>query len=214
MSALLHRRGVLAQAVDAAAPPFVADSFTDTPGEPLDSHVGETGATWTKHPSSGVGTMVISDANRVRPDTVSPGTLDTFYYASGVPAGPEYTIAFDLREITTAIYSVAVCGRLSTSALTYYSVEYQNDASAWRMLKRVAGAYTVLGTFAQANGHYSVVFEITDAAKKLFVNGVERISSADNDITAAGRIGFRAANNAAWGDADGQHIDSLIGMDL
>src|SRR3546814_9399686 len=68
---------------------FVSDSFTDTAGTALASHTGETGASWTQHPSFAAG-MTITDANRCRPS--SSGSIIA-YYASGVPAGADYEVS-------------------------------------------------------------------------------------------------------------------------
>jgi hypothetical protein len=68
------------------------------------------------------------------------------------------------------------------------------------LFKTVAGVNTSLGTFNEAliNGdERTIKLQIRDATKKVFIDGVERISSADNAITAAGRAGVRFSNALA-----------------
>ena len=84
------------------------------------------------------------------------------------------------------------------------------------MFQNVANSFTLLGSFAQAltiGQDYACRFEITNATKKFLVDSVERISSADNTITDAGRVGVRMIGSSI--DAEGYHYDSLatIGVD-
>ena len=64
----------------AALSGFVVDTFTDTAGDSLASHTGETGAAWTKHTSYGTGSAAISDEGvtvphrRITPRITRPGT--------------------------------------------------------------------------------------------------------------------------------------------
>jgi hypothetical protein len=62
------------------------------------------------------------------------------------------------------------------------------------LLKVVAGAETNLGSHALtpvASETHTIKLQIRDAAKKVFVDTVERISSADNAITATGKAGVK-----------------------
>jgi len=120
----------------------------------------------------------------------------------------------------TAIYryvsdtgSVGIGGRCSTSAATYYYAYFLSGQ--WVLVKSDAGSLTTLGTFATtltAGTSYTVKLEIRNAAKKLYIDGVERISSTDNTITAAGRVAMRSAG--AVTTSTGKHIWEVSGNDL
>lgn len=62
---------------------FVNDTFTDTVGTALADHVGELGADWTLHPVRQAG----SPSSFLTGTVLRPRELDTWWYASGVPAG-------------------------------------------------------------------------------------------------------------------------------
>src|SRR5919205_3815023 len=72
----------------ASAAPVVNDTFTGTDGTLLQNHVGETGATWTKHPNYPADMTLLS--GKVY------GPQWGLYYASGVPATNEYDVSADL----------------------------------------------------------------------------------------------------------------------
>lgn len=180
----------------------VQDTFTDTSATVLSSHTGETGATWTKH-ASFAGSAAISSANRARNNSANP----TLYYASGTPATAEYNVECNFHVFTTA-YFAGLVGRVATGAITFYEVYH--TAGTWYLRKRIAGAITQLQTYVQAlnNGQtYTLRLEIKDATKKVFIDGIERMSDTDNSITAAGKAGVWYAGG--WSDSAGFHIDDF-----
>lgn len=190
---------------------FVNDTFTDTAGTSVLTHTGETGATWTKHPSYSASGAVISDANRLR---ASLSTDWNIFYSSGVPAGAEYDVTSVIYIATYTSSFAAATGRHSTSADTYYMAR-NPGAGAWNLQKSVAGTVSTLGTFSQtlsAGVSYTVQIQIRDATKKMFIDGVERASSSDNAITAAGRVG--AIVVTAGSNTTHHHLDSVTGTDF
>jgi len=192
---------------------FVDDTFTDTDGTALDAHTGETGAAWTQHPSYGVGTDSVINSNRLR-DADSSNAL--VYYASGVPAGVEYDVQVTLRRVAGGGQDFSgFFGRLSTTVDSGYFLQYRVDVTEWRLFKADGGAYTQLGSYVQGltnDTDYVARLEVKDATKKLFVDGVERISSTNNDITAAGRAGMRLIGSATA--SDGSHWDNFSATDI
>lgn len=191
----------------AHAPPpgsFLNDTFTDTDGTVLQSHVGELGATWTDHPNNSANAII--KTNRVR--GASGGTH--IYYASGLPTTAEYDVSVPLTQIT-ALGGGGPAGRMDTAANTFYRGRY-NASGNWEIFKTVAGSSTNLGTAAEAwpGGSPVLLFQIRDATKKLFVDGVEKLSSTDNVITAAGRAGLSFFDGT---DTTGYHLDSVTASD-
>lgn len=187
--------------------PFVSDTFTGTAGTALASHTGEVGATWTVHPSY-ANDAVLTDANRVRVNGTNVG-----YYASGVPATAEYDVSAVFRAIDSSVTTgIGTTGRMATAADTMYLL--RPSAGVWQLFKAVSGAFTLLGSYSQAltvGVDYTVKLEIRDAAKKVYIDGVERISSADNAITGAGRAGLRGGNAAT--NTTGVHLDDFTATD-
>lgn len=186
---------------------FVHDSFTDADGTSITSHVGETGATWTEHPNSSGGISVITN-NRLRGN----GSTNMFY-ASGVPATAEYDVEADIYFASTTLSFNNICGRMSTSANTYYSVRLVSGQD-WELRRIFNGTGTTLGQYLDsvpAGTTRSVKLEIRDAAKKVYIDGVEQISSSDNNITAAGRVGYLVTSSTA---TTHQHYDFITGTDL
>src|SRR3990167_6827625 len=102
---------------------FVSDTFTDTDTTALQSHTGETGATWTAHPSLVLNSTI--SGNRLAP----PSSVDTSaYYASGAPSAAEYDVQADFIRYATLSGSVdgGITGRMNISATTFYLVYYGN----------------------------------------------------------------------------------------
>jgi hypothetical protein len=195
--------------------PFVEDSFTDVAGTILQSHVGEVGATWTRHTNSSASSAAITSAGRLRP-TANAVTL--IYFTSGTPATAEYDVQSVFRPVTQVSGDlVGICGRMDTAANTMYGVRYVVATGKWQLYKVVAGALTDLdaanGTMALNNlQEYVVKLEVRDATKKAYVDGVEVLTSTDNAITAAGRPGIRWTT-AASSDSTGIHLDDFQAVD-
>jgi len=191
---------------------FVVDSFTGTDGTALTAHTGETGATWTQHPALTNGTLKLT-GNRVYRGN---GTAnDCLCYASGTPASAAYTVRGLWTKLTDGDMSLSVWGRLDTSAVTGYQLDQYNGTDYFRLNKVVANTYTQLGNFNDnvPNATTRVGdLELTDASKRAYVDGLLRLSSSDNAVTAAGRVGVRV-----WGTGDasttGTQLDSIEARD-
>jgi hypothetical protein len=188
---------------------IVRDTFTDASGTLLSSHVGETGAKWTKHPSYS-GNAYISNANRERGNALS------LYYASGVPASADYDVQADFVGAQSLANRVGIAGRINTSADTYYRVSYSVPNSAYELQLVNAGTATLLQSANPAywgsnfdNGQtHNVKLQMRGSSLKVFVDGAERISVTNSTITAAGRAGVYTGsydNSDTWGI----HIDNF-----
>lgn len=190
---------------------FVSDTFTDTADTTLASHTGETGATWTASPNATT-PFLVTDANRIRTSV----STRVEYRSSGTPASAEYDVQATIRQLSSdAGQYLGVLGRLVTANDDSYAAVYSKPDGVWLLYKRVGGAFTSLGTSAATlttGVDYVIKLEIRNATKKLFVDGVERVSSADNALTAAGfagvvGIGFAASNTT------GMHLDTFTADD-
>jgi hypothetical protein len=189
---------------------FVSDTFTDAAGTLLENHVGETGATWAKHPSSGTNTVSISAQGRL----VASGS-GAIYLTSGVPAGADYDAVWDVVVAGTAGgNSQRVCVRMDGTANTNYGVDALPNGDI-QLTKRVAGSLTQIGYraagFAPTVGlTYRFECQVRGTSLRILVNGVEKIAVTDASITAAGRVGLYSSGVLS---EPGLHIDNLAASD-
>lgn len=180
---------------------FVEDSFTGNESHII-NHVGEVGATWEYHParSSTSGGLNVDGEVQYGGIGAQPA------FASGLPATNEYDVEWD-DIYDSGTPSFGPMGRMHPTDSNGYLTRY--NGSQWDIFKWVSGTFTSIGSFVESRTAGSSVrckLEIRNASKKLFVAGVERISSADDSVTVAGRVGLR-------GSAGGNQIDNLAATD-
>ena len=194
---------------------FVNDTFTGTQGQNITAHVGETGASWTLHPSYVGGTGSI-DANRAR-----VGVVNAAFYASGVP-GTDYYVESIFVAVSGAGPDFGINSRMSTGADTMYHLRYNVGGGTWQLFRTVAGAFTLLGSFIETfnTGTRLVRLDVStqDASTvrvKCYFAGVLQIDFSDTDptrITALGRAGWMGRNSPG-ADGAGMQLDSLVAVD-
>lgn len=205
---LLDRRSVMQR----ASVLVVSDSFTDTTNTLLQSHTGELGATWTRHTSSAANNLAISSGGRCR---AAFDSVTIIYYASGNPVTAEYDVQATFRPMTLVSGEAGgIAGRMSIAANTMYGARYIVASTQWQLFKVVGGTLTSLGLASAtltAATDYVVKLQIRNAAKKLFVDGVEILSSTDNAITSTGQAGFRVFT-VGNGDTTGMHFDNFTAL--
>jgi hypothetical protein len=185
-----------------------SDSFTDTAGTTLQSHTGES-LTWANHPAT-AGNAVITAAGRARHQAASAIAL---VLAGSPMSDPEYDVEADFVPVTnTGTVFTGIAGRLDSTANTMYLARWNGSTNQWQLLRGVAGTFTTLqsaGATLTANQSYHVKLQIRNATKKVFVDGVEVISSADNTVTAAGSAGVRLFDSSVASDANSVHVDNF-----
>lgn len=183
---------------------FVQDTFTAANGTNITSRTGEVGATWTN--GSPAATFLIQ-SNRAYP-TVAGNS-----YTSGLPATAEYSVECDYY-IASKTGSSGPAGRINPGANTYYYAYHNNPTNEWLLVKIVTGTITTLGVWVSATTAgqtYNIKLELLNATKKVYIDGIERISSADNAITGAGRAGMRSgAGNTS---TTGMHMTNFLAYD-
>lgn len=172
---------------------FASDSFTGTAGTVLPTY----SANWTKHGSSGSGNQIISDGGtRLRHE--SGTSAEAIYYHSGSPASANYTVYADFVNGSSGSGNgnMGICGRMDTSANTFYYVRWSDTAIAWQLYRRVAGTFTLLGSYAvgvSAGVTYTGLLTMDGSDISFTLDGVVRISVADaSPISAAGKSGTRS----------------------
>jgi hypothetical protein len=188
---------------------IVSAAFTAADLTTLESYTPDVGAAFVKLTALSPATAVIR-SNRVAAGGASPAGI---YYSPTSPVGAEYDVEADFVFLSPAGDS-GIGGRFDSTAATGYFVR-DISGGAWDLYKVVAGSFTLLGTYSDPVGYGDVrhvKLQIRDAAKKVFVDGVERISSSDNTITAAGHPGFWMAGDTT--SSVGLHFDNYTVDDL
>ncbi len=191
---------------------FAVDTFTGTSGTELSTY----SANWVKPSYSGSSNWVISDANRARCE----GANST-YYNTGAPASADYTVKVDVYIASDAAATPGVCGRLDTSAQTYYharAARVNSTTLNWELYKRVVGTFTQLGssisqTIAVGNS-YELKLSMVGTTIELYDEGggSATISATDSAITAAGYSGLRENNTST--NSSRYHIDNFSADDV
>lgn len=188
---------------------IVNDTFTgESDGTALNSHTGETGATWTDS-FSGSGGIKVLAAGRVYSDGVSVST----HKASGTPGSADYPVSADILPQTQAtLFEAGVSGRL-IAAGTYYRAAYSTTSAWWTLYQFVGHTPTLLGTYSQAltNGNtYRVTLDMVGTTIRLLVDGVQRISVTDTAVTLAG---VAAVYIHQGSPTTGLHVDNFVAGD-
>jgi hypothetical protein len=169
---------------------FVNDTFTDTNGTLLTSHTGETGATWTSHPSysSGAGFQQIQ-TNRVVTSAAGPSAAA---YASGVPPVADYDVNANVRALTNNFTNtLGITARMDTSSNTMVTFRYLTDN--WSLIDIVGGTPTVIqsSTTALSTGaDHSVQLSVVGNTATGSVDGII-LCTGSTAISASGRVGIR-----------------------
>lgn len=182
--------------VAAEANIFMADYFTSDNGIAITAHTGELGATWSLQTGNTPATPATIQDNMVWASASSD-----VYKTSATPPSADYWVEghFVISGNIVATDNVGVTGRASTSANTYYVARYSHSATAYQLLKVVAGAATVLGTdYVQAFDandaqDHRIRLTMTGSTIKLTLDDTDRITVTDTAITAAGKAGVRLA---------------------
>jgi hypothetical protein len=115
-------------------------------------------------------------------------------------------VSFTLSTVNTGTGTapVGLFARRTDNSNFYYLriLPAAHATDSVQLYKRVAAVSTLLGTYDAAlanNDSFQLV--VTDAAKKVYYNGLEIISSTDNALTSVGTWGFYIGNfNGAGGN--------------
>lgn len=191
---------------------FVTDTFSGGSDVALTSHAGEVGATWAQIPTT-FGSIRVSAAGRAYPAAAQVATC----YPVGTPASAEYDVAADVVCLSTSGLSglsLGVGGRYSTSDETGYLV--RTSGTQWGLLRGNSGSFTSLGTFNQtlaAGTTYALKLEIRNSAKKVYIDGVAQITSADNSIASTGVPVLRGVVAGGGTATAGVHLDNFTAAD-
>lgn len=189
---------------------FVNDTFTEASDIALTSHTGETGATWTTHPSYASSFNVIGATDRIHPSTDPQAA-----YASGVPPNANEEACVDVVAVSDVSANIGPCVRVDTSANTMYCARY-NSGTSWQLRKGLAGTFSTLATSTNqliSVGNSKRLCVLANGTTiSMTVEGTTEGSVTDTDISAAGRTGVRSAG--AISSSTGYHLDNFTARGL
>lgn len=190
---------------------FVNDTFTDTDATAVTSHIGETGATWTKHGFATNSTAPAIRSNRL--NTEDTGAVNSVYYASGSPASADYTVSLGYVPGSGGAQVgdiVGPLGRVNTGANTFYGALYLTSASGIRLYRFAAGTGTVIVAavaFTPVSGTtYTITLDIQGAGATVTVAGRVQRSSDGFWLNSSGTFVSGQTNFGSFGDTDGTRI--------
>lgn len=183
---------------------FVVDSYTDVSGTSITSHTSETGGPVTANTAFATSAALISNANRLRGNA----TTVVMYYG-GTPSSADYDVQADVYVASIA-NGAGVCGRMITSAATYYLFDYEAGSTAWVLYSIVAGS-TITRLTSSASltigNTYTMKLTMRGTTISAYVNGVLLLQMVDTNITAAGKAGFFFGGTST--DATTLHLDNF-----
>lgn len=181
------------------------DTFTEAVNTPLENHTPDLGSGWLViyDTASTVNILVKPIGHSPTENVVGPsGSENSAGWAFAIQPSPstaDVTLVFDRYmqnwEVTNS-YGTGVFARHSESggSHTFYGlrmVPNLHSQASLRLYKVVNNSGTLLGEYDHTFQSGDVItFECYDSLKRVLVNGVERITSADNEIGGPGNAGI------------------------
>ena len=155
----------------------VTDTFTRADSA-VSLGTSDSGHAWTAHASTW---GIVSNT------AYNPGAAGSLYHAASVDAG----IADGVIQVTfsTTAVGMGICARV-TDDNNFLHLEF-GGASDLTLYKRVAGAFTSLGTFGVTGANGDVLkLECRGSTLNAYLNGVLRITASDAFNSSATRWGL------------------------
>ena len=195
--------------------PFVTDTFTDTLGTSILSHISDSGHSWIRHSASGaLADAAITDANRVRHNT---GSKILIAYVNAIPAGWDYDVQVGVTYKTDIDQVIGPIVRCDTSVNTKLALVHRTNQVThhWEIQETIAGSTAQIGSSTNqtltADQEYSAMLSPRGLAVSAFVDGILVCSSpVATSVSGPGRPGiqFNAPGTTAT-DTTSTHLDNF-----
>lgn len=186
----LHLLGFLLLATVASAQ-FFNDTFTDANGTNLQSHVPNSGGTWSKITTSGGGNLTLTiQSNTVQGAT---GTANSgVYFASQTPPAADYDVQASVTIGTNGdnagVFVAARAGESAGAHTGYYFGTFGTNEV--RLYSTAGGFLGTVSTTLTFGNTYVFKIRVNGTSIKCYVDGTELISVTNSDFTSAGQIGL------------------------
>lgn len=182
----------------------IDDKFSGESAEiDLDAHTPDTvGTGWTIIEQTGGRDLRISgDIGAEELSGEAQNSVRSLYTAQGTYTVNDYDVEIDVTAADTGDDVAWLLGRVTDSS-NYYGAGFVVTAGTdlW-LVKNVAATVTdIASADADWAASATIKLEIRDAAKKVFVDDVEKISDADDALTSVGEAGVALGNIRAADD--------------
>lgn len=194
--------------------PFFLDELDDDEDVELSAHVSDSGHNWAKHAASGSGTLVFTDANRVR-----LGVTNSCFYRSDVePPSADYIVETLIRCFSTAVinHKGPVARMVAGATQTFIHCRINAEDNIYQLYQFINGAATLLNTapFNPVIGEeYLVGLEVEGNIARVYADG-EMVIEEEITVLDAGSIGFRLAANFGEANDTGFHLARMEAREL
>jgi hypothetical protein len=140
--------------------------------------------------STVTGWTEMDDDWSISSNQLAPGTSTTARILYSSPLSTQDHYAEIVLSNATAT-SMGIFARADVGANNFYL--WRNNGSTWDLFYNVGGSFTIIGTYvaAASNGDVARV-ECVGSAIKAYVNGVERVSVVDTQVTGGLYVGVRS----------------------
>jgi len=156
------------------------DAFTEASDTYLESHTPDVGTGW-----------VVSDASEILVNAANDKVTGDADTGSFRHARETTDIGDDDMDVSLLCFAsgttsrrIGVCGRIpaETPVNNLYRASLRGSDFLVELEKVVGGVATALGTYTFTGNTATLKLEIRTAAKKVYVDGVERISTTDDSL--------------------------------
>ena len=169
---------------------------------------------WVRHPGSTGDALMRADGQSLRGQAAtSRACIATLSNEALTAAGLFVELDFLIRSNSVQLTTYAVA-RANPDQVTLIAAGY--NGAAWRVLKYVAGAVTVVGTFARVEPVGSAPkmrFEVQDGVQRLYVNEVLVLTTNEPDSglgTLGNGLGIRiGSGSASFADTVGPQLTAI-----
>ncbi len=205
------------QTLDTTSPTFI--DFTSLTQSAITSHSPDTGSSWTRVYMTASTDAQVMPAGYLVAGTNANGVGEA-YTAQPASTGAEYNVSYRILSVdaNNSLDPIGIIARWTDSNDFYYAKidppGYNGAVDTLSIWKRVAGVNTELASSPyQVKAGDVIAFQVKNASKSLFVNGVPQISTSDNSLTAIGQRGISLGNLLGIGGtgnlSTGWNIDSF-----
>lgn len=182
---------------------FLEDTFTDTDDTELSTHDPDVGdaSSWARFDGA--------EVHQIQSNHVLPITDFSAYANTTTPPSADYEVVAEMTVSSVQPAGNWIAGRVDSVNDDRYEALWWDGGNFYELKRRVGGSSTSLGTYspgADPSGD-SVKLEMIGSAIKVYINGTERISATDSQITDAGEVGL-------GGDHTDAFLDNLVATDL
>lgn len=193
---------------------FVNDTLSGESSQvDITAHTGETGATWTYHPTDFVASWFVTTAGRAWSDGG-----DGRVYASGTPPSANYTVEGNYVFVGASNTSITgIAGRMNTTTADWYAVLYDSEIDTIRLVKFVGGSVTDLGSSSAYTASVNDTLDLklnlngTSIKGEFQVNGggyTVVATVTDSAHSAAGKAGL--VSQGASSSTTGMHVTRIF----